>query len=356
MLQEQLMLNSKNVPTKNGGFYQHHPVFDLFWDENVTTRDCEPGYSYNFIGARKDPKFTSYEYPSDYHSYEVSIPPIDEEYFEWIDILMSVLDAKENKYTFVELGAGYGRWTVIAMLAAKMKKIQQTNAILVEAEPQHVLWLHEHMSNNGISDKNYQIVEAAISDKSGKISFAVGEPKNFNQDTPASWYGQAISQNLGKERSNCSKSFWQKLLSKFSSSQNQHSGKIDAGLEHYFGKPVIHHESGYKSIKVDMVDIRQVMPQWGIIDLVDMDVQGEEAKIVEAGIDIFNQQVKRLHIGTHSHVPGVEDDLRRVLKANGWICLRDFNCGETNETPYGKVTFGDGVQSWVNPRFNVTLA
>lgn len=356
MLQEQLMLNSKNVPTKNGDFYQHHPVFDLFWDENVTTRKCERGYSYDFIGVKEDPKFINYIYPSDYDSYEISVPLVSEEYFEWIDILMSVIDAKDDKYTVVELGAGYGRWAAIAMLAARMKGIKQANAILVEAEPQHVLWLHEHMSNNGISAESYQVIDAAISDAPGKISFAVGQPESFDKDTPSVWYGQAISWNLGREQLNSSRNFWQKLLSKLSSSQNQQSQKVDTDEDHYFGKPVIHHESGYKSIKVDMVDIRQVMPQWGIIDLVDMDVQGEEAKIIEAGIDLFNQQVKRLHIGTHSHIPGVEDDLRRVLKANGWICLRDFNCGETNETPYGKVTFGDGVQSWVNPRFNVTLA
>ena len=41
--------------------------------------------------------------------WQLPIPPIDEEYFEWVDLLESVRDAR-GAYTMMELGAGYGRW------------------------------------------------------------------------------------------------------------------------------------------------------------------------------------------------------------------------------------------------------
>ena len=38
-------------------------------------------------------------------------PDFCEEYFEWIDVLESVL-AADQQFVMIELGAGYGRWLV----------------------------------------------------------------------------------------------------------------------------------------------------------------------------------------------------------------------------------------------------
>ena len=95
-----------------------HPVFAAV-----------PGYTgsrpkdiiLDFVGAQfpgawdRQPAVPAIEGP-----WQVSIPPVDEEYFEWIDLLESV-QAAGGSYTMLELGAGYGRWGVRAGLAARRK-------------------------------------------------------------------------------------------------------------------------------------------------------------------------------------------------------------------------------------------
>ena len=46
----------------------------------------------------------------------------NEEYFEWIDMLMSLKDSQDGNYHFVELGSGFGRWGVRAAINAKFDK------------------------------------------------------------------------------------------------------------------------------------------------------------------------------------------------------------------------------------------
>jgi len=80
----------------------------------------------------------------------------------------------------------------------------------------------------------------------------------------------------------------------------------------------------------------------------DLDLQGAELKVLEAGIGRVNDRIRRLHIGTHS--TAIEAGLRRLMAANAWECLADWPGRRTNETPFGAIQFGDGVQTWLNPR------
>lgn len=68
-------------------------------------------------------------------------PPFDEEYFEWIDLLEAVAAAKD-RFTMLELGAGFGRWTARAAAAAKQRDLSYS-LIAVEAEPTHFDWMRE---------------------------------------------------------------------------------------------------------------------------------------------------------------------------------------------------------------------
>jgi chromosome segregation ATPase len=57
-----------------------------------------------------------------------------------------------------------------------------------------------------------------------------------------------------------------------------------------------------------------------------------------------------VHIGTHSH--DIELDLRTLFRQNGWYKLNDYSCQSTETTPWGDIAFGDGVQTWINPRLS----
>src|SRR5215208_802824 len=58
-------------------------------------------------------------------------PIFDEEYFEWIDILETAA-AATDRYVMIELGAGYGRWSVRAALAAARRRSCTFHCVAVE--------------------------------------------------------------------------------------------------------------------------------------------------------------------------------------------------------------------------------
>lgn len=304
-----------------GPFTRHHPVFELF---KPFSGDVSLEFQVEMLGNVRRNIFTN-EKPRSQEFVRTSYPVVSEAYFEWIDVLQSVVDAKDE-YAIVELGAAYGYWSVIAACAARSRGIKSISLGCVEPEPKHVLWLKQNLSDNQIALSEAQIFEAAVSDQTGETLFYVEMPSDQNLNY---WFGQAIVYPHERQK-----------------------GETSSGL--YYGHPVIDLESGYKAIKVEQVDLSSVLREFREIDLLDIDIQGQELAVLSAGADLVDEKVKRMHIGTHS--PEIELGLRKLFHSRGWINLRDYEMGKTNETPFGEVVFGDGVQSWVNPRFEVSLA
>ena len=82
--------------------------------------------------------------------------------------------------------------------------------------------------------------------------------------------------------------------------------------------------------------------------MIDCDVQGAELQAFSGCTKALDAKVCRVHIATHS--AGIEEGLRHLFSGLNWHKLNDFGCGSVNETLFGKITFGDGVQTWLNPR------
>jgi FkbM family methyltransferase len=247
-----------------------------------------------------------------------SNPGWGEDIFEWITLLEAIAAAR-SRFLFVELGAGKGRWSTRAITAAHANGLDG-RAILAEAEPQHRSWIEPHMQEAGITADRYTVIEAAIGASPGKEYFVVTGPHGM---TAEEWYGQALATSA--------------RLRDFSPSD-----------QYYYGKP-LHVCGGWGAIEVDVRTIDSVLHGQGPVDLVDMDVQGTEFDIVEADIALLTKSVARLHIGTHSRK--IDRGLKRCLSRAGWTQTWDFACGETAETDFGRITFQDGVQGWVNPNF-----
>jgi hypothetical protein len=85
----------------------------------------------------------------------------------------------------------------------------------------------------------------------------------------------------------------------------------------------------------------------GYVDLIDADVQGSEADVFEPAAEAVDRGVARVHIGTHSL--DNEQRLRELFTSLGWHCMNDFPSLEESKTRWGRVQFGDGVQTWINP-------
>jgi len=248
------------------------------------------GYEADFLGAKyKTAFFTLFTpQPSDRNE-APPYPPFDEEYFEWIDLLEAVA-AANSRFTMLELGAGFGRWTARGAAAAKQCGLPYT-LIAVEAEPTHFEWLIQNLQDNGVSPEDCSLIHAAVTGKDGKIGFEA-------DDDPAGSYGQSIG----------------------------------------------------GSTEIDAISLPTLLKPLELVDLIDMDVQGAEFEIIEGATGVLNQKVKRIHIETHSNQ--LDSDILKLFRALHWKphFLYAFNTADS--TRWGRINFQGGTQSWLNPRLH----
>jgi FkbM family methyltransferase len=273
-----------------------HPVFGRFrrWHGPV-----EDGYQANWIGAVQSVRYVVGTTPSHGGEVEPPYPLVSEDLFEWISVLEAV-DAADTDFVMVELGAGFGRWLVGGALAAQQRQLT-INLIGVEAEPTRFAWMHEHFAGNGIDPNHHRLVYAAAGRRDGRALFQTGRTDEY--------YGQKVAvraRNLG----------W----------PLRRGGRLRL-------TPTI----GLASLVRDVARI----------DLLDLDIEGAEADVLEAGAEVLAGKVARAHIGTH---PGdSEARLRSLFGSLGWTCVWDYPCEQESLTEFGLLSFQNGVQCWLNP-------
>jgi len=277
-----------------------HPAFG---EVPHWTGSVGPGMTVNWLGTNTRSLYNNTHSSPPGQILSPDIPSVSEEYFEWIDLIESVLEADDD-FTMIELGAGWGRWLVNSWSILKQLGKNDVKLLLVgvEAEPTHFEWLKEHFADNGLDARQHRLIQAAVAAEDGVANFMIG-----HADT---WYGQAIV------------------------------GSTNVRLPNW-------PEASVK--EVSTVSLGTALGDISFVDLIDMDIQGAEAEVVEVSRDIIDQRVKRVHIGTHGE--DIEARLRAVFTWMGWRCVYDFPHGGDTITPFGVVNFGDGVQSWINPRY-----
>lgn len=302
--------------------FEHHEVFSHF---RPFHGEVPQDFGIDFLGAKTHSDFVAgmYTYAAG-SMLDTSYPMVNEDYLEWIDVLESVAAAR-GSFTMLDLGAGFGRWSVRAACALKQYNGKLPyRLIAVEAEPVVFKWMGRHFQDNGIDASNFRMIHAALSSQPGDVLFYIGGPRGGPWDrNPDDWYGQFLAKDYDV------------------------SGEYEEDGE-YNGFPVRLHRSGWRSISVPGVTLGSLLKDLNRVDLIDMDIEGQELPSVRSTIEELDAKVKRLHIGTHGKE--IEDGLREVLSAHGWRCLFDYSLFSKGETPWGTVDFENGVQSWVNPR------
>ncbi len=276
----------------------HHPVFASFGRFHGVVPSH---YHANFLGVVTRNAFIAGmitalgHKPPDPGDVEVDYPAFDEEYFEWIDLLEAVLEA-QDAFTMIELGAGYGRWLVNAAAAARQRRGDlRITLVGVEAEPTHFAWMTQHFQDNGLDSQKHVLIEAAIDTHDGIASFYVGNPDE--------WYGQRIADTGDTER------------------------------------PIR---------KVKTISLSQVLGGIESVDLIDLDIEGAELAVLTSAIGELNRRVKRIHIGTHTR--DIEQGLRALFREHAWYKRNDYEVGGVELTQWGRISFNNGVQTWINPR------
>jgi FkbM family methyltransferase len=270
----------------------HHPVIERFCREAKVLP--------NWVGA-----LTATNVLDVFEGTMVGAPGIEAfgpEYFEWIDLLEAILDV-ETEFTMVELGAGWGRWTVFAFSALRLyygDDMPHCRFIAVEPDPQHFQWMQSHLRRNSVHGEKVEcvLVNAAIGTSDGSAAFHTGASER--------WYGQMF-----------------------------------VSAEHPEGPP------GSRIEEVRTVTLPTLLAQIDHVDLLDMDIQGAEFDVLASSSAVLGK-IRRISIGTHSR--DIEASLRRFMAAQGWQSVHDYPGATKNRTPYGKMDFpDDGAQSWINP-------
>jgi len=287
-----------------------HSIFDLFENRFKIVKRNDLS---DFVGV-----IYSSSYAQPQGTWEK--PIVDDEYFEWIDTLCSVVDAKE-KYVYMELGAGYGRWAARAYKAATAFGLDPNRISLtvVESEPQHVIWLKEHLAYNNISEKCVTLNENLISSEVGFGEMVVISPDPSL--TAKDWYGQAKT------------------------AYSSHTVRKSS----YLGHELFLDGQGWGRIRLPMTTLCVLLENHDLVNLIDMDIQGEELSIVKKEIALLNEKVMRVHIGTHSKT--IDCELFDLFTSHGWSCVHNYGCGSKENTKFGGIQFQDGVQGWLNPKF-----
>ena len=300
----------------------HHPAIRA--REPITTIQ-DPEFLVDFLGIR-----TRVEFMADMPGVgrpsaqplvvTPAAPAFDEEYFEWIDVLEAVEQAGEE-FVMVELGAGFGRWSMRAAAALSRTPGRRFRCVAVEAEPEHFRWMLRHFTDNGLDPKDLDLTWAAVGAAPGFVPFWVGNP--------GGWYGQAVAA---------------RAPTPFPDIRMRRKLKARSVL----GRPPIVPQTGQSIVWVPCTTLKDLVADYPRVDLVDLDIQGLEFEVLAAASDLLDSRVRRIHIGTHS--AEVEHGLRALFTGLGWEKRNDYPCQARSETPYGEILFGDGVQTWVNPR------
>jgi FkbM family methyltransferase len=291
---------------------EHAAVFRHF---HPYTGPAQPGFEVDFLGCRTRQEFLPAALRTGIP--QTTFPPLDEEYPEWVVLLEAVVGARD-RFVMLELGAGFGRWVVRAAKALEQVGGPQFHLIAVEAEPRHFAWISEHFKDNGIDPTDNSLIHAAVSDREGEALLYV---QAGHESNPSEWYGQSLVRDRDRPGS-------------------------DDG--EYHGRAAKRHQTGWRSVRVPCVTLPQILAPLETVDLVDIDVQGEELKVVSGGIDELTRKARCVHIGTHGR--DIERGVRKLFEAANWVCKFDFRFGTTERTSWGMIHFTDGVQTWMNPQ------
>lgn len=196
------------------------------------------------------------------------------------DCLLSLLaDIKNKHVNFFELGAGWGRICLEVAGVIDHKVIPLTpvgyRCLAIEGEPVHYGWAKEHFEFNHI---NAAAVHGAVSDKNGKCWFNIS-------GLPDTQYGQPINPLFGTFKLPSVGGIWNIIRR--------------------------------RAIQIPIFTVDRLIKkyQFDHVDIVQMDVQGAEYKVVRgASESIRKNLIDYFFIGTHDRK--LNDSLRDRLTPN----------------------------------------
>ncbi|TPK31702.1 FkbM family methyltransferase [Mesorhizobium sp. B2-5-3] len=238
------------------------------------------------------------------------LPPIPDdqlraeaiEYFATLDALER---APSNSFTMAEFGASYAPWACFSAVLAKRSARKNISITAVEASKYLFGLIEGHLAENGISghSADIRLVNGAVA--TGRCTL-----------------------------------YFPKVASAAENGGRTENGTVAVD---YLGRVVEHEEvQGYP--------VSDLLPE-GVTDLIHVDIQGMEGDVLSSAIDVLNEKVRCIFVGTHSRK--IEGELLELFHANAWTLVRErptrFNYTKDRKEITGWTT-RDGGQYWLNPR------
>ncbi|KKC26958.1 FkbM family methyltransferase [Sphingomonas sp. SRS2] len=222
---------------------------------------------------------------------------------EWVGTLRSVLEAGD-RFTAMELGAGWAPWLVASERAARLRGIEDIDLTGVEASAEHHGFMLDNFRNNGLNPERHSLHHAVVGADDGIASFP-RLPVATDDYGANAVFGEA----------------------------ERDAAAMRGELE-----------------EIRCLSIKTLLAGKDRVDVIHIDIQGHEEAVLAAGIDHLNAKVRRLVIGTHSR--SIEGHLFDLLHDNEWVCESEVPCILRATMDGRRVLFVDGEQVWRNDRLS----
>ena len=305
------------------------------------------GYFIDFLGVKTRTTYISelpqeggrvegYPIPSSFHATAI----------EWAGVLRAVLEA-EREIVAVELGAGWAPWLVTVARAAALRGIDSVQLIGVEGCETHCSYMATHMKDNGLDPEDHTLLHGVVGTSDGIA--------NFPADGSAGYGARAVlpgnreaSPTIGHRTALLVRRLGGHVLRamKTGARSIRHGGHAP----HPIHKGSNGATSDQKTNRqVQCYSIATLIRPFAKVDLVHVDIQGDEYNVISSSKKILKEKVKRLVIGTHSRV--IEQQLLEELTLPDWEL-------ESEEACFFKQFLGvslpvrDGCQVWRNRAFD----
>jgi len=249
-------------------------------------------------------------------------------YFE-LGSLVAAVEEAQNTFYMMELGGGWGARTVIAN--AVLNRINPIDEfyIVVEGMKKHCSWVKEHMENNGVNSKLHSIIHSVV--------WVDNQPQLFPSCQGV--FGQSVAVDIPNIVSNLTDHQSKKALKNL---VKKGSFGISDEFQANFGK----HSRDWKFVSA--ITLRDILLPRNQVDYVDMDIQGAELQVLENEIDLIDEKVKRIHIGTHGK--DIHKELINLFEHRGWQILIQAPPNGQYSTQWGEFKTGDGILSMFNQK------
>jgi hypothetical protein len=302
-----------------------------------------PGYVVDFLGVKtrtayisqlpKEGRVEGYPIPSNFHATSM----------EWAGVLRAVLEA-EKEIVAVELGAGWGPWMVTGARAAAIRGIDSVRLVGVEGCEAHCDYMTTHFADNGIDPKGHTLLHGVVGTKDGVAEFP------HLADPSADYGAQAILEKEQEAKvaiSHQTARLVRRLARRTLEAMKAGAGSLRGGtfVRNTGQKDLNGAGNQPANAQLKCYSIPTLIRPFTKVDLVHVDIQGDEFRVISSAREILKEKVKRLVIGTHSRM--IEQQLLEMLTLPDWELESEEAC--IYKQFWGRnLLLQDGCQVWRN--------